>query len=823
MKQLLIASMTALSLLATTAISSNVEASSTSDWISGAMGAANPSTSNGNFQSSDGTTITPQEFLPEPSQEDRDRLNQAESSYGDDGGLLGLANTGNQSLASQGDSTKPGMAFEIVNQPIGFETTIEHKIYQSTVTYEHDVNSPLNTNYLGFAWVDRGSRVGSESGGGDNFFITPIPSGKSRILTAMFAVPIRYPACERNEITITGGAAWIPGCSSGNCQRTIQNPMESSLHVYGAYQNRYWYWVNGDGSEGPRMRNSEGGINVAGHALEFPRITERDKTNLSGLKHRFGVRKVEETAICNHPFPSEDPYYIESLPSCDDASLQPGDECGNVTRNSVDYEANPFSGPDMQQQLSEMLSDCQVVDEEVTSDVTITKVEEQFCAKSSDTTFQGCTLTHSMNAQKRYEWVGTPPRKVERIDVTDSWNGTAACKNLMAKVSQYDSACTYTKTASDAPRCRTVDGIKICEGDQAYDDLTAAPGGAGNKLSSSVTISDVNCDVNSGTVNYEGTTIDLEPYNTCTEVESNPKCTRVSKQCVNETSTDIGSWCSEYEFRYECEEEITAPSSQTNTKLVCEDQEFYCKDGSCLEQQDTLEQSGFAEAAATLSAIQGIASHTECQDPQRVETCQVFNGKAQACRKGRGKFADLWNCCDLSGGEDALEEGKYIEAIVDAGAEMATIGAPAAAFFAAAGQVLQFLVPCNTDETELSTSKEIDAVRYLGSYCGKKISLGFSKVCIRKDRSYCAWPTPLGKVIMEQAMPQVGRGFGSAKHPNCKGLTIEQVKSLDWDQIDLSEWAGKLMETGNLPGSDFGNFDPGTMQPGSPNIPGLSN
>jgi len=817
MKNLIFTVAAAVMLVAAPPFSDGASASSRSEWISGAMGAANPGTAGGGMQTSTGDTVSPDMFLPAGTDEDRDLINQGRGVYGDESGLMGVAEGEGQNLASQGDSTKAGIAFQIVNQPIGFETIIEHKVYQNEVIYSHDVASDLNTSLLGFAWADFGNNVGSESGGGKGFFRTGVPGGKTRSVVAMFAAPLKFEYCDQAQLKVTGGTAWVPGCSAGgaNCERIFNDPMSSDMFSrLGSSDNSWWSWVDSSGNFIRKMANSDGGISVGGPALKFPRIISRDHTSLAALRNLYGVRKIEASGVCNIPNPSNDPYYIQSLPGCDDASLQHGDECGSVTRTSIDYESNPFSGVDMAAQLAEMMSDCVMTEETTTSQIEINRDEEKFCGRSQGATFAGCTLTHNISAEKYDEWVGDPAQKVERIRVNDSWDGSQHCKNLIAKVSQYSSVCTYNATYDQAPGCRTIDGVEICQGTQAYNDLTPAPGGFGNKLSGTVTISDVDCDVNSGSVEYEGDTIELEAFDNCTEYKQNPKCSRQTSECVNQTGTDIGNWCSEYEDMYKCTETIEGPSSLTKTKMVCGDQEFYCRDGSCLEEQDRLKQSGFGEAAAMLSAVQGIASHTECSDPQQVETCEVFAGEPQACRKGRGKFADMWNCCDLSGGEDLLAEGKYIEAIVESGKEMLTIGPAAAAFFSAAGEVLQFLMPCSPEETELSTSKEIDATLYLGSYCGKKLRLGFAKICIRKDRSYCAWPTPLGKVIMTQARPQLGGSFGSAENPNCKGLSINELQSLDWDEIDLTEWAGKLMETGNLPKADFGAFDPSSMNPG---------
>ncbi len=92
---------------------------------------------------------------------------------------------------------------------------------------------------------------------------------------------------------------------------------------------------------------------------------------------------------------------------------------------------------------------------------------------------------------------------------------------------------------------------------------------------------------------------------------------------------------------------------------------------------------------------------------------------------------------------------------------------------------------------------------YVGSYCASEV-LG---VCIEKRESYCCFSSPLPRIIMEQVKGQltgVAGTFGDPEFPNCEGLTMDQLGSIDWDQIDLSEWMGLLQTSGNLPSaSDY--------------------
>ncbi len=42
-------------------------------------------------------------------------------------------------------------------------------------------------------------------------------------------------------------------------------------------------------------------------------------------------------------------------------------------------------------------------------------------------------------------------------------------------------------------------------------------------------------------------------------------------------------------------------------------------------------------------------------------------------------------------------------------------------------------------------------------------------------------------------------GWGSAKHPDCSGITPEILQTIDWHRIDLGEWLALLKLQNKLP------------------------
>lgn len=119
-------------------------------------------------------------------------------------------------------------------------------------------------------------------------------------------------------------------------------------------------------------------------------------------------------------------------------------------------------------------------------------------------------------------------------------------------------------------------------------------------------------------------------------------------------------------------------------------------------------------------------------------------------------------------------------------------------YYTIAVLAIQIIWKCEEEEFELGSKKELRVCHYLGSYCKTK-TLG---ECIEKRESYCCFASPLGRIIQQQARPQLGRSWGSPKYPECGPMTMDEFANLDWSQIDLTEWIAMLTETGLMPPGD---------------------
>ena len=254
-----------------------------------------------------------------------------------------------------------------------------------------------------------------------------------------------------------------------------------------------------------------------------------------------------------------------------------------------------------------------------------------------------------------------------------------------------------------------------------------------------------------------------------------------SYTCVGEVATE-DSYCQELRDRG------CSPIGQSCNSDGCI-LEYQCQTGTstiqtgdgCENQAVTMTQvsydtgyspnTDFAVAAANASAIEHAVSDMFSADPACVEdppgsgsfTCDsgivaIFSGDQKACRKDSFGFN---KCCSLGGWG------------VDVG-----------------------LNQCNADEHELGFAREAKRTHYIGSYCTHSNLFG----CYAHAYVYCVFTSKIGRIIQEQGRIQLGIGWGSPENPNCRGLSVNEIASIDFDLIDFSEYFGDVFaEMGATP------------------------
>lgn len=228
------------------------------------------------------------------------------------------------------------------------------------------------------------------------------------------------------------------------------------------------------------------------------------------------------------------------------------------------------------------------------------------------------------------------------------------------------------------------------------------------------------------------------------------------------TPTDSTMSC--VELNQSCKVNVSNTCLINNVNLKCEVQECYDQQLVCGEQSFCLDGDcyvGEGEENPNFStAVSGLAGAAEAAESLNADTLQIFTGKPASCSK---KPIGLSDCCADDGwGND--------------------IG----------------LTDCSSEEKGLMEAKKKGLTIDLGEYCAEKV-LG---VCIRKKKGYCQFDSKMARIIQEQGRVQLAVGFGSAKHPNCTGITPEQLQLVDFSKVDFSDFYEDLDANLNLPDMD---------------------
>ena len=181
----------------------------------------------------------------------------------------------------------------------------------------------------------------------------------------------------------------------------------------------------------------------------------------------------------------------------------------------------------------------------------------------------------------------------------------------------------------------------------------------------------------------------------------------------------------------------------------------YCVGAGC-ETVEPEANTGFVEATTRLNmALELGGDEFDRQD------MSFFAGQRRACHI---KLFGLANCCKNSG-------------------------------------LLVGLGNCSASERELAEERHAGNTHYLGKYCSKRTLFG---VCIRRSRAWCVFGSKLGRILHQQARPQLGLGWGS-----CRGFTVAEIERIDFASLDLSEFTRDLMDGSREPAvtlPDAGNM-----------------
>ncbi len=233
---------------------------------------------------------------------------------------------------------------------------------------------------------------------------------------------------------------------------------------------------------------------------------------------------------------------------------------------------------------------------------------------------------------------------------------------------------------------------------------------------------------------------------TCQAYVDNPACTLATRQCAFYSGE--GTCLHEY-ATYSCE-------SKTSGKVMICGGDVFCLDGECDKAQSG-KSNDFGEAVSQLAALAAAGKDVAALNGIDV---RAFTGQAKFCKKAAAGYSNF--CKDSGWGQD--------------------IG----------------LAKCSSDEKALAKAKTNKLTVSVGEFCSKKV-LG---VCLEKKRSYCQFDSKLAQIVQQQGRNgQLHISFGSSKHPDCRGITVDELQQIKFDQLDLTNFYEDLMNNQKIPDS----------------------
>ncbi len=185
--------------------------------------------------------------------------------------------------------------------------------------------------------------------------------------------------------------------------------------------------------------------------------------------------------------------------------------------------------------------------------------------------------------------------------------------------------------------------------------------------------------------------------------------------------------------------------------MVC-GQPTLCEGDDCAPADQDVNQD-FGQAAAGLAAVN--AEGEAVYDSQSQTT---FKGDVLGCENDGVGFS---NCCRNSGW------GKDVH-----------------------------LAHCTDEEKKLGHDKELGLPTYIGTKCEKRNPFG----CYLYEKMYCVWPSLLSRDVQEQGRrDQLHISFGTPDHPDCSGITVDQIQQINFNLIDFSNAYDEIENNTDLP------------------------
>ncbi|EKJ2857679.1 conjugal transfer protein TraN [Escherichia coli] len=68
--------------------------------------------------------------------------------------------------------------------------------------------------------------------------------------------------------------------------------------------------------------------------------------------------------------------------------------------------------------------------------------------------------------------------------------------------------------------------------------------------------------------------------------------------------------------------------------------------------------------------------------------------------------------------------------------------------------------------------------------------------------TYCQFDSKLAQIVQQQGRNgQLRISFGSAKHPDCRGITVDELQKIQFNRLDFTNFYEDLMNNQKIPDS----------------------
>lgn len=248
-----------------------------------------------------------------------------------------------------------------------------------------------------------------------------------------------------------------------------------------------------------------------------------------------------------------------------------------------------------------------------------------------------------------------------------------------------------------------------------------------------------------------------------TEVESdqrNPKGTIDSHSNYIKDSNFIKLHASAI-ARGQSDKAINCEHPQNNPHgLICGG-DFYCMDGHCSPHNSQIN-SNFGSTTAALAAVGSSAA--DVSKSQDKKSPNIFRGHAMSCADDVTGFV---SCCKDKGW------GKDLN-----------------------------LVHCNNEEQRLGQNRQNKLTIYVGKYCSHRTHV--LHVCLQHKKVFCSFDSKLAKIVQNQGrQKQLHINFGDVSghhsYPNCRGLSVIELSTIDFSKIDFRSVYQDIRDHTNIP------------------------